>query len=137
MKIFRSYPIPFYYIQWALAKTSLKWIQLAITYYLTEYKYYYSRRLYFRFLPHFMKSKFSHYLPQQKSYIKLREDTKKWLIIYLIKFGKFSSNEVTDSLIRLNLNGITSKVVEDTFKGNILEFRNLPIRYISQFNKKD
>jgi len=137
MKIFQSYPIPFYYIQWALAKTSLKWIRLAITYYFTEYKYYYSRRLYFRFLPYFMKSKLSNYLPQQKSYIKLREDTKKWLIIYLIKFGKFSCDEITASLICLNLNGITSKVVEDTFKGNMLEFRNLTIRYISQFNKKD
>jgi len=137
MRIFQTHPIPFYFFIWAFIETSLKWIQLAINYYFIEYKYYYSRRLYFRFIPRFMKSKFSNILPQQKSNIKLREETKKWLIIYLIKFGKFSCEEIKDSLICLNLNGITSKVVEDVFKENILEFRNLPIHYISQFNKKE
>ena len=137
MRIFQTHPIPFYYFVWAFIGTSLKWIQMATNYYFIEYKHYYSRRLYFRFLPNSMKPKLSNILPQQKSCIKLREETKKWLIIYLIKFGKFSCDEITASLIRLNLNGITSKVVEDTFRENMCEFSNLPIHYISQFSKKD
>lgn len=137
MRILHTHPIPFYYFVWAFFATSLKWVQMATNYYFIEYKYYYSRRLYFRFLPNSMKPKLSNILPRQKSCIKLREETKKWLIIYLIKFGKFSCDEITTSLICLNLNGITRKVVEDTFKGNTLEFRNLPKKYISQFSKKD
>ena len=133
MRNIQNNPIPFCYLLWAFVETSLKRIQLAITYYSIKHKYYYSRRLCFKFLPDSMKIKFSNYLPQQKPSIKLRDETKKWLIIYLIKFGKFSCDEITASLIHLNLNGITRKVVEKTFKENMIEFSNLPMHYIIVF----
>lgn len=136
MRHTQNSPIPLYNLLWALLKTFLKWIRLAITYYSAEYPYYYSRRFYFRFLPDSLKPAFSHYLPQQKPSLKIRDETKKWLIIYLIQFGQFSCDEITASLIHLNVKGITRKVVEKTFVENMIEFGHLPTHYLLRFNNK-
>lgn len=84
-----------------------------------------------------MKPTLSNYLPQQKPSVKLQDEMRKWLIIYLIKFGRFSCDEITASLIRLNVNGTTRKVVEKTFVENRIEFRHLPARYHLRFNNKN
>jgi hypothetical protein len=82
-----------------------------------------------------MKLKFSNYLPQEKSFTKMHQERKKWLIINLIKFGKFSSDEITRGLIFHGVQGVTNKVVEDIFKDNMAEYKNLSKDYLNKFNR--
>jgi hypothetical protein len=100
-----------------------------------ENKYYYSRRLYFRFLPQAMKVRFSNYLPQEKPCTKMNQEWNKWLIINLIKFGKFSSDQITNALIFHGVQGVTNKVVEDIFNDNMAEYKNLSNDYLNRFNR--
>jgi hypothetical protein len=83
-----------------------------------------------------MKPKFSRYLPQVNSPIKLGEETKKRLIINLIEFGKFTCDDIVKTLSIHDVNGITNKVVENVFKENMTEFEKLPDNYLSNFNKQ-
>jgi len=126
-------PIRSVYLVYAFSKAFPLGLALALKSYLHRARYRYSRKLYFRFLPNWARHRLPNFLPRDSSTLDPSWEIKERLVINLIRLGKFNSTQIAASLIDRNVQGITSRVVEEVFRENRSQFQNLPETYLDDF----